>query len=156
MAGLPQAFDSNQHDIMDKFAPIPTDWYNMRIVKTDVVKTKKKDGHYISLEFEVMEGDFKGRKVWTNLNVDNPNPVAVEIANKDLARICLSCGIPVIQDTQELHDIPLRVKVGLAKTNDQYPEPKNEPKNYEPINGWPDDKGSKNSETPKKTGVPWK
>lgn len=132
MAQLGKAFDSSQHDDMGDFDPIPAGQYPMIIDESSVEDTAKKTGKYIKFRFKVINGEFKGRFVWTNLNIINPNPVAVEIAQKELATICRACGKAVIQDTQELHGIPMLVKVRIIPPKGDYPA-KNAPSGYKPI-----------------------
>jgi len=132
MAQLGQAFDSGQHDDMNNFDPIPAGEYAVKIVDSDIKKTAAKTGKYIKFEFEVIKGDFKGRKIWTNLNIVNPSPVAVEIAQKELATICRAVGKAVIQDTQQLHGIPFLMKVRIKPAKGDYPAG-NAPTGYKPI-----------------------
>ena len=122
MAKLQKAFDSGQHeDMRDGFDPIPKAKYLMKIVESSVKDTKKKTGKYIEFKFEVMKGDYKGRLVWKRLNIINPNPVAVEISEQELATLCRACGKNVIQDTQELHDIPVFCKVKIVPESKKGP-----------------------------------
>ena len=130
MALLNQAFDSNQHkDMTDGFEPLPRGEYLAKIVESDVKATAKGNGKYIKLKFEIIQGEFKGRFVWTNLNIINPNQVAVEIAQKELATLCRACGKSVIQDTQQLHGIPIKLKLKIKPAKGDYP-PGNEPCGY--------------------------
>jgi len=122
MAQLDQAFDSGQHDDMQSgFDPLPKDDYLAKIVESDVKVTAKKDGKYIKLKFKILQGEFKGRFVWTNINIVNPNPVAVEIAQKELATLCRACGKGAIQDTQELHETPFMMKLKITPAKGDYP-----------------------------------
>lgn len=132
MAQLGQAFDSGQHDDMNTgFNPMPAGVYIAQVVESEIKDTSKKTGKYIKLKFEILKGEFKGRFVWTNLNIVNPNPVAVEIAQKELATLCRACGKAVIQDTQELHGIPIKMKIKIKPAKDDYPAG-NEPIGYKP------------------------
>jgi len=121
MAKLQNAFDSNQFDDMSNFDPVPQGDYAMQITNSDLVTTKDKKGKYIKFEMSIIQGEFKGRKIWTNLNVINANPIAVEIANKELATICRACGKAQVQDTVELHGIPMTVKVRIKAAKGDYP-----------------------------------
>jgi len=134
MAQLVQAFDSGQHDDMNNFDPIPPGAYIAQITGSQIKDTARKDGQYISFEFTVLKGEFKGRKIWTNLNIVNPSAMAVEIAQKELATICRACGKAVIQDTQQLHGIPFEMKVRIVPAKGDYP-PKNAPTGYAPLAG---------------------
>lgn len=132
MAQLKLAFDSGQHDDMQSgFDPIPAGEYLAMVVESEVKVTKKKDGEYISLKFKIMEGKYKGRFIWSNLNIINPNPVAVEIAQSELATLCRACGKAVIQDTSELHGVPIKMKVKITPAKGDFP-PKNSAIGYSP------------------------
>ncbi len=165
MAKLGNAFDSSQHeDMKDGFDPMPAGKYVMVIDESDVLPTQKKNGKYIKLRMRVLNGEYKGRFVWTNINIVNPNPVAVEIAQKELATICRACGKAVIQDTQQLHGIPMVVKLKVTPAKGDYPS-KNEPIGYEPTGtnlegsteeGWDDDEPEKTPEEQyDDSEVPW-
>ena len=132
MSILPNAFDSNQHEDMSDFTPIPADKYTAQIVSSSVETTKDKKGKYVKLEFAILSGEYKGRKIWTNLNIINANPQAVEIANKELATICRAVGKVRVQDTQELHGIPLMLGVGIKPAKGDYAAG-NKTTNYAPI-----------------------
>lgn len=132
MAELGGTFDSAGHEDMNTgFDPFPAGTYLAKVVESDFLPTAKKDGKYIKLKFEIMEGEFKGRFVWTNLNVMNPSPVAVDIANKELATLCRAVGVPKLQDTQQLHGIPIKMKVKIKPAKGDYPAG-NEPAGYAP------------------------
>lgn len=132
MAVLGKAFDSGQHsDMNDGFDPIPAGEYLTQVVESDVLATKTNDGKYIKLKFKILQGEFKGRFIWTNLNIINKNPVTVEIAQKELATLCRAIGKAVIQDTQQLHGIPFKMKVKIKPAKGDFPAG-NEPINYFP------------------------
>jgi hypothetical protein len=139
MSKLPAAFDSNQHDDMQGgFDAIPAaeckEHFLAHVTGSDLKDTKAKTGKYISLEFTLLEGKYKGRKIWTNLNIINPNPVAVEIAQKELATLCRACGLPQIQDTAQLHNIPVLMKLKYVPAKGDFPD-KNEPCGYVSASG---------------------
>jgi len=135
MTVLDQAFDSDDHDDMDGgFDPMPKGDYLCKVVETEINETSAGTGKYIKVKFEVIQGDFKGRFVWTNINIINPNPVAVEIAKKELATLCRAIGKSgTIKDTNELHGIPLTVKVKIKPAKDGY-DAGNETTGYLPAN----------------------
>jgi hypothetical protein len=134
MARLNQAFDSNQYEEMGNFDPVPAGIYTARIVKSEIKQNNKKTGSYMKFEFQVLNGEFNGRKFWSILNIQNQSREAVEIAQKELTSICKACKKPIIQDTQELHDIPIKIKVIIKKGDDNWP-PKNVPVKYEALGG---------------------
>lgn len=100
------------------FEAIPIDDYTVAITESVIKDTKARDGKYIALTFEVLDGEYKGRKVWTNLNIQNPNPKAQQIGLGQLSEICRACGKMNISDTTQLHGIPIRIKVGHEEGRD--------------------------------------
>ena len=42
--------------------------------------TKAGNGSYLQLEIEILEGQYKGRRLWDRLTLNHPNAVAVQIA----------------------------------------------------------------------------
>jgi hypothetical protein len=133
MAQLNGTFDSSQHeDIGGAFDPIPAGEYMMQIVESAILETKARNGKYIKLTLKVIDGEYKGRQIWVNLNIVNPNPVAVEIATKELATICRAVGKLQIVDTQELHGIPFLGRVKIRPASGDYP-PSNDMVGYKPL-----------------------
>ena len=109
------SFDATQVAPREDFSPIPAGEYLAQIVDSDMKPTKSNNGNYAELTFEVMDGEFKSRRVWARLNLDNPNPKAVEIAQRDLSAICHAAGKLQIRDTQELHYKPMLIRVEVSK-----------------------------------------
>jgi Protein of unknown function (DUF669). len=108
-------FDATNVAPSEDFSPIPVGEYLAHIVDSDVKPTKSNTGYYAELVFEVTEGQYKGRKVWVRLNLDNPNPKAVEIAQRELSAICHATGQLKIDDTQQLHYKPLVIRVDIEE-----------------------------------------
>ena len=57
MAKLLEAFDSDQHEEMSDFEPVPAATYPVQITNSDLCDTKAKDGKYVKLEFSSDNGD---------------------------------------------------------------------------------------------------
>lgn len=126
-------FDATNVAPSEDFSPIPVGEYSAHIVDSDVKPTKNNTGHYAELEFEVTAGEFKGRRVWACLNLDNPNPKAVEIAQRELSAICHAVGVLQVTDTQQLHYKPLVIRVDIEE-RDGY-GPRNVIKAYKAVPG---------------------
>ncbi|MDD4540355.1 MAG: DUF669 domain-containing protein, partial [Lentisphaeria bacterium] len=58
------------------FEAIPAGKYQAIITDSEMRDTKTGNGQYLWLEFEIIGGDHKGRKLWSRLNLVNPNPDA--------------------------------------------------------------------------------
>jgi hypothetical protein len=117
MADL-RGFDANEVDPVIDYAPIPAGNYLAVITESEMKPTKSGTGSYLQLTFEIIDGPYKGRRLWSRLNLDNPNTVAVQIAKAELASICRAVGVLTPNDSIELHDIPLVVHVRCRKRPD--------------------------------------
>lgn len=126
-------FDASQVEVKpSKFEALPAGDYPAMITASEMKSTKAGDGSYLSLTFELQGGGHQGRRVWTNLNLNNPNPTTVEIAQKQLAEICHAIGKPGVGESDELHNIPLVIKLS-CKRDDYSGEFKNEVKGYKKL-----------------------
>lgn len=111
MAQLPRAANTEDNSAtMDDYSAIPAGEGLAHIIESGYHETKKKNGHYLKLRVQILDGENKGRLLFENLNLDNPNPIAVEIANKTLNTICVACEKVGVQDSEELHGIPMFIK----------------------------------------------
>lgn len=117
---------------MDDYTPIPVGDYKAVITESEVKQTKAGDGQYLNLKVEIIEGEYQGRIIFVILNLWNPNPKAVEIANRELATIVAAVGRPGAQNSEELHNIPMTVKVAIQPGVGDY-GPSNRIKNYLPF-----------------------
>ena len=117
MADL-RGFNANTVEPMDSFDPIPAGEYLCVITASEEKPTKAGNGSYLQLEFEVIDGPYKGRKLWERLNLNNPNETTVKIARGNLSAICRAVGVMKPNDSVELHNIPLSIVVGLKKRED--------------------------------------
>lgn len=123
-----KGFNAAEHEDVQDFTPIPAGEYLAVIVESEMKQNKAGTGNYLQLTFEVIEGEHKGRNLWARLNLINPNAVAVKIAQQELATICRAVGVLTPQDSAQLHDLPMRIKVKLTKRADG--EPTNEIAGY--------------------------
>ena len=99
---------------------IPASEQTVCITESDMKNTKSGDGQYLQCTLEVIEGTYRGRKVWLRLNLVNPNTTAVEIAERQLAELTRACGKQEVSDSNELHDIPFVAVLKVRKGNDDY------------------------------------
>ncbi len=97
------------------FEAIPAGTYPAIITESEMKPTRRGDGEYLQLTLQIIDGEHSGRKLWDRLNLNNPNQTAVEIAQRTLSAICHAVGVMAPQDSAELHDIPMQVKVGVEK-----------------------------------------
>jgi len=121
MANISNMYNPDAEAATD-FSPIPTGEYPAVIVDSDMKPTNGNNGQYLELVHEITAGEHKGRKVWANLNLDNPSAAAVEIANRQMASIREATGVANPTDSQQLHYKPMVIRVefipaGTVKTS---------------------------------------
>ena len=117
MADL-RGFDANQVEPAADFEPVPAGKYPAVITDSEMKANKAGTGHYLQLTFEVLEGPCKGRRLWSRLNLDNPNAMAVQIARAELSAVCRAVGVLAPNDSVDLHNLPLVVHVKCRKRDD--------------------------------------
>ncbi|MEX0678365.1 MAG: DUF669 domain-containing protein [Pirellulales bacterium] len=117
MADL-SGFDANQVEPTSEFDPIPPGKYPAVITESEMTPNKAGTGHFLKLTFQVIEGEFRNRLLWTRLNLDNPNATAVQIARAELSAICRAVGVLAPTDSVELHNLPLVIHVRCKKRTD--------------------------------------
>ena len=143
-------FDARNVAPPASYEPIPAGWYKVVISAAEEKATKAQTGSYLRLELEVIEGEFQGRKVFDNLNLENTNQTAVDIAKRQLGSICRAINVPTPRNEQELCDKPLMAKIAIQPPRDQY-EASNRVKEYSAINSSAAPEQAKATSTP-----PWK
>ena len=100
--------------------PVPEGWYNVQIDQSEMKPTKDGAGTYLELRFSVMDGQYANRKLFARLNLRNNNPVAQEIAYGELSAICHATNVMQLQDSQQLHGVPLKVKAKVRPASGGY------------------------------------
>jgi len=143
------------------FDNIPKGEYIASIIKSEIKPTKAGTGKRLNFTFKVLSGEFKGRQLFVGLNVENPNPTAVEISDRELKSICdaIGKGKENLQETEELHGIPMTIKVDIGQPSGEYKEDgetkykypsRNEIKGYDKAEG-----GEYETSATAPSNVPW-
>jgi len=116
---MAQLHNFNAHEVapLPNFDPIPAGQYAAMIVASEE-KTSQNGHRFVTLEFEILEGTYKGRKLWVNLNLYHPNPETVKFVRAELASICLAVGVPAPQDSTQLHNVPVTISVRCVNRKD--------------------------------------
>lgn len=122
-------FDASQVAPSVPYETLPPGKYLVEITETEMKPTKNGTGEMLQIEFTVIEGEFKNRKVWDRLCLRHPNSETVKIANANLSAICHAVGVMRPGESIELHHIPLVISV-KCKTDDSTGEIHNEVKSY--------------------------
>jgi hypothetical protein len=126
-------FDATQVEPDVGFDVVPAGWYNVMADESDLKPTKNDAGTYLQIRFNILDGQYKGRKLFARLNIRNANAQTQEIALRQLSAIGHAVGVLHIQDSQQLHGLPLKVKVKIRPAEGQYDE-QNDIISYKNIN----------------------
>ena len=104
-------FDASQVAPSVPYETLPPGKYLVEITDSELKPTKAGNGEMLQLEFTVIDGEFKNRKVWDRLCLKHPNRETVKIAEANLSAICHSVGVLRLGESHELHHIPLVISV---------------------------------------------
>tara|TARA_R110000803_G_scaffold28011_10_gene65139 strand:+ start:7173 stop:7682 length:510 start_codon:yes stop_codon:yes gene_type:complete len=115
------------------FDPLPDGWYDVRIDGTDLKPTKANNGEYLEIQMTVLGGQFANRKLWDRLTLKHPNETTTAIAARTLGDICRAVNITALQQTEELHGKPVRIRLKIKQ--DSTWGPRNEVQAYEASTG---------------------
>ena len=111
----------NPDETIDSYDVIPAGEYTAIIESSDYVDNKKGTGKILKLTYQIIDGPMKDRKIFDNLSLENPSAQAVEIAKKVLNSIGVATGVGHVDDSYDLHDIPMKIKVKIeGKEEDDY------------------------------------
>jgi hypothetical protein len=127
-------FDATQVDPQVGFDPIPAGWYNAAIDESEMRATRDGTSDYLQLRYTVLDGQYVNRKLFERLHIKNANPVAREIAYKQLSAIAHAVGVLHVEDSQQLHGIPLKIKVRIRKDPDGFYDDQNDVRDYKSMN----------------------
>lgn len=108
---------TNEND----FSPIPAGKYSVYIEDISINETRAGTGQYLRLKLRVADGQpYANRIIWTYINFQNTNPVAERIGQQKLNQLLLSCGLHVIQDTDELLNRVVLAQVVVREASNGY------------------------------------
>jgi hypothetical protein len=127
-------FDASQVAPQQSSGPLPAGVYLAHIVESDVQPLKSGNGEGLKLTFEIIDGQFKGRKVWENLNIRHTSEDTQRIAQSQLSALCHAVNVIKLMDTAALHFKPVRINVTVREAVGQY-KASNNIKGYEAVGG---------------------
>ncbi len=113
MAQLGYTADPNQPE--ESFEIVPAGEYLAVIEDSDYTPNKQGTGMILKLTYQIIDGEFKGRKIFENLNLQHENQQAAQIAQRALNSICLAVGVQHVQDSAQLHNIPMLLDVSVKE-----------------------------------------
>ncbi|WP_457659558.1 DUF669 domain-containing protein [Sinorhizobium medicae] len=123
MARFSTTFNAQDHDTTQSdYSELPNGVYKLEIEASDVVPTKAGTGTILKTTMSVIEPEqYKGRKLFSTFNLENQNPQAQEIGQKQFASLCRAIGVSEVNDSEDLHFHAFTAKIGLGKAQNGYP-----------------------------------
>jgi Protein of unknown function (DUF669) len=120
VANLGTTFDATTVEPNKPLEPLPPGQYPGQIVNSEMRPTKDGRGQYLWVEINILDGPYAGRKLFDRLNLINANATTVEIAQRTLSAICHAVGKMQVDDSEQLHLIPLLVDVKVQPPKNGY------------------------------------
>ncbi|MEM6692780.1 MAG: DUF669 domain-containing protein [Planctomycetota bacterium] len=112
-------FDAREVEPAGDMDLIPAGTYKARIIESEEKPSKQNpQNRYLALTFEIIDGQFKGRRLWENINLINSNGTAVQIARQQMSAICRAVGVLHPKHPSQLHDISMMIGVKVTKRSD--------------------------------------
>jgi hypothetical protein len=102
------------------YDPIPDGEYVLKALDAEEKATSAGTGSYIKVKFEVVKGEYTGRLIWQNFNVNNPSEKAQRIGRQQMVAWATACGKPDADDTDKLLEKPFSAAVSIEKGTGGY------------------------------------
>lgn len=120
MAKLPAAFKAEES--ISTFDTIPEGYYEAIITNSEIKNNSESssdpNGKYLKLTFTITSKKFGGRLIFKNLCIVHNNKKAIDISNSFLKNLAYCCGIESLSNSEQLHDVPVGIKVKIKKNGE--------------------------------------
>ena len=113
-------FDLTDYVSEDRnYNPIPKGDYALKCIDAEL-KATKSGGEMIAATFEIVGGEFNGRKVWNNFNIHNNSETAQRIGREQVAAWAKAAGKPNASSFDELFDRKFMAQIDIEKGTGGY------------------------------------
>ena len=116
--------------------PMPIGDYRFLIEKSVVQPNSNGNGKILKLTLRAQDDPHTGRVVFDNLNVQNANAQAQQIAREHLAGLLAAVGMTGERDMSKLAGKEVVARLGIQPAKEQY-DARNVVKGYKPLSGVP-------------------
>lgn len=113
---------------------LPAGTYLAHVTESDIRPLASGNGEGLKLTLEIIDGQYKGRRVWDNMNIQHTSETTQRIAQAQLSALCHAVNVIKLEDTSALHYKPVRIKVTVREAQGNYQE-SNNIKGYESASG---------------------
>lgn len=114
---------------------LPMGWYTAQITNSEIRALNSGNGQGLKLTFDIIDGQHRGRKVWTTLNVRHSKAETEHWALQSLRELMESIGLARLENTIELHNKPLQIKVKVRKDDTGMFGDQNDVAGFKPLAG---------------------
>lgn len=121
----------------DRYELLPAGTYIAEITRSEIKDNNSGSGNRLSLGFKILDGQYAGRLVFQDITLRNANDIAQQIGRKQMAQLLHACGKTGVQDSGELHGIPIQIKVAIRKDKTGLYDDQNEIKKFAPLANQP-------------------
>lgn len=130
----------------NSYEPVPPGQYQVMMVNSKM----NQKGTGISCEFDIVSGEYQGRKLFMNLALFHENPKAQEVGQRFLNDMCLASGKMAVSDTADLHGITMIAIVKIRKDD----ATQNDISGFKALDGAPAQQAPAPSPVPQLSPVP--
>jgi len=116
MAELNHVVDPN--DVKKGLEAVPAGEYLVIVEESDYLENKSGTGMILKLTYQIIDGPFKGMKIFDNMNLQHVNKQTEAIARQSLNSLGVAVGISNIKDSSQLHNIPFKIDVRVKESED--------------------------------------
>ncbi len=120
------SFDPNSVPSRDNFDAIKPGKYSVIVEKATVKDTKAGTGLYVEIQFQIIDGEYRNRKLWARMNLRNPSQDCERIGRQEFSEMCKALQSGVVNTVDQLLNKTCIVKV-IVK------DEQNEIKKYESL-----------------------
>jgi Protein of unknown function (DUF669) len=133
MAKLDDVFDPSAVEPADTFEPLPAGNYPVEVIESTVDDTKNGLGRLLKVTLRVIDGEYEGRRIWGHITIRHQNEVAQRIGQQLLGALCNAAGAGPIEDTEDLHGIPVTAKIVIENDKTGQYGPRNVIRGFMPL-----------------------
>lgn len=116
-------FDTRTVEPTQEFTLLPPGKYAVQIDKVVCKPTQAQNGHFLEIDMTVLgsvdKGEYKNRKLWDRINIENPSQKCVEIGLQKVSALGHAVGEAVIQSEDQFVG---KVCIACVKVKGEYNE----------------------------------
>lgn len=115
-------FNAKEVQPEQSFTCVPRGQYIACVQTSDLRLNRKATGHLLTLTFVIQEGEYKGHRIFDNVNIQHDNPKVQRIGQAHLSALCHATHVLKLENSSQLHDIPVKIDVSIEEGSNGYPD----------------------------------